>query len=375
MKPANQFSSLEKTINREATDDSTSQFKLKRKRGITTGKGFIEMISTNGNKRVEVVFNQELWVPNNPATNKKFTTSIGIEVRSRAPVCNKGWHEIDDDIKRQLREGLTVHYVVNLDHPNVILYINDRMRTAYTQFKWKLHQHYLKCGTTVHGRATLPPLRKNADSRKVQQGTHRGGAMPFIQHTLIAAQEGNPLSFIENWGKMYQDSKGNWVNDAANEKFVRKVEEKKKLLKDKLALEAPEGSDPETIEVSPQEEISIMADECGRKGRRVRGLGSFPRLEIPTNSASSNVQVNLEVTSLRENVENLTSTVNSLASQNTKFMEIIAVLFKKLPQEGTSFTNAAKMMNEVYDNSGDRDGDDQDNEVYEENDEAYEDEL
>ncbi|PRQ30484.1 hypothetical protein RchiOBHm_Chr5g0025151 [Rosa chinensis] len=230
------------------SENSSTPAELKKTRGKTTGKGMIEMIASNGNKKVEIIFDQEHWVPNTEYSNKKFTTAIGIEVRSRAPVCYRGWNKISGDIKRTLREGLTVHFDVEIEHPKIIYFVDDKMRSAYTQFKWKLHDHYQKCGTSVRGRATLPPpdlwgersteewhwlcdelytdpkyidkCKKNSTSRKRQRSTHRGGAMPFIQHALRTAKEGNPLSFIDNWAAMYQDSNSNWVSDVARDKYV-----------------------------------------------------------------------------------------------------------------------------------------------------------
>lgn len=80
------------------------------------------MIATNGNKKVEIIFDREHWVPNTEYSNKKFTTSIGIEVRSRAPVCFRGWNKIPGDIKRDLREGLTVSFIQSdlMYWPNIL---------------------------------------------------------------------------------------------------------------------------------------------------------------------------------------------------------------------------------------------------------------
>ena len=72
------------------------------------------MIASNGNWKVEVIFDPEFWVPNTEFTNKNLTTVIGIEIRNRATVCIKeGWHKIDDEIKKKLRDGLTVRLSQN----------------------------------------------------------------------------------------------------------------------------------------------------------------------------------------------------------------------------------------------------------------------
>ncbi|XP_062021177.1 uncharacterized protein LOC133737686 [Rosa rugosa] len=87
---------------------------------------------------------------------------------------------------------------------------------------------------------------------------------------------------------MYQDSNSNWVSDAARDKYDR-LKNKREEHKEKLTLEAPEGTPPESVQVTARDEIPIMAEECGRKGKRVRGLGSFPRMELPTVTSSTAV--------------------------------------------------------------------------------------
>ena len=81
-------------------ETSTTSNVLKKTRRKTTGKGMIEMIASNSNKKVEVIFDSELWVLNTEFSNKKFTTAIGIEIRNRGPVCIKeGLRKIDDETK------------------------------------------------------------------------------------------------------------------------------------------------------------------------------------------------------------------------------------------------------------------------------------
>ncbi|XP_061993930.1 uncharacterized protein LOC133711864 [Rosa rugosa] len=220
------------------------------------------MIASNGNKKVEIIFDQEHWVPNTEYSNKKFTTAIGIDRGSKS----------------------SSEYIINLT-----IFIKD------------------KC-------------EKNSTSRKRQRSTHRGGAMPFIQHALRTAKEGNPLSFIDNWAAMYQDSNSNWVSDAARDKYDR-LKNKREEHKEKLTLEAPEGTPPESVQVTARDEIPIMAEECGRKGKRVRGLGSFPPMELPT--VTSSIAVSSEMNVMQDKVKKLESTVDTMRSQNTQLMTML----------------------------------------------------
>ncbi|PRQ35135.1 hypothetical protein RchiOBHm_Chr5g0076701 [Rosa chinensis] len=104
---------------------SSTPAELKRKRGIKTGKGMIQMIARNSNKKMEIIFDRMYWVLITEYMYSKFTTSIGIQVRSRAPVCYYGWNKIPVDIKKTLREGLTVHFDVEIEHPKIVNFVNN----------------------------------------------------------------------------------------------------------------------------------------------------------------------------------------------------------------------------------------------------------
>lgn len=54
-----------------------------------------------------------------------------------------------------------------------------------------------------------------------------------------------------------------------------KIKQKRDDLKAKLIDEAPEGTPFDSIEVPLESEFQIMAEDLGRKGRTIRGLGSF----------------------------------------------------------------------------------------------------
>ncbi|XP_050381975.1 uncharacterized protein LOC126798925 isoform X3 [Argentina anserina] len=327
----------------------------KRKRGKSVGKGTLDLISANRGKKLVVVWDPDHWVPSDGKISRRFTSEIGITIRSYAPACYGGWSKIEPDIKRKLREKLEILFEVDLLHPKVIAYVDSIMSTAYTQFKWRLHDHYKKCGTYEQARVRLPhpdlwnsrPLHHwhwlcdnvcrnedymeicatNAQNRDKQESTHRGGAMPFIQHALQAAKEsGKPVSLIDNYENMYQDAEHTWVSEAKRARH-EKMKQKREAIKAKLIEEAAEGTSIESIEVSLNEEIAIMAKECGRKGGKVHGVGAFPRLDIPS---SSSTPINSEWNEMKGNIQTLSSTVTTLKSENAQLKSMLRAIFTKL---------------------------------------------
>lgn len=109
------------------------------------------------------------------------------------------------------------------------------------------------------------------------------------------------------------------------------MKNKREEIKEKRILEAPEGTSPESIEVTARDEIPIMAEECGRKGKRVRGLGSFPCMEIPISYSS--VPMNSDMTDMRENINKLLSTVETMQSENAQLMALLVSVLKKFPKQ------------------------------------------
>ena len=82
----------------------------RRKRGKSVGKGTLDLVSANGGKKLVVLWDPDHWVPSDMLVSKKFTSEIGITIRSYAPVCYRGWSKIMSETKRKLREKLEVSF-------------------------------------------------------------------------------------------------------------------------------------------------------------------------------------------------------------------------------------------------------------------------
>ncbi|KAK9922872.1 hypothetical protein M0R45_031312 [Rubus argutus] len=176
-------------------------------------------------------------------------------------------------------------------------------------------------------------LIKILNNCKSQGPTHRGGAKPFIQHALRAARNGKTLSFIDNWETMYQNSERRWVSETAKEKHCKMIT-KREELKVRRIQETAEGSS-NSIPITVNDEIPIMAEECGRKGKRVCGLGSFPHLEIPT---SFSVPVDSEWIKMQENYKQLSSIVQTMQSENKRLKKMLISVLKN---KNTRKTNSS----------------------------------
>ncbi|TQE11352.1 hypothetical protein C1H46_003086 [Malus baccata] len=103
-----------------------------------------------------IIFDFKHQVPSDPVVSGFFTSEIGNIVRTYSPVCYKRWFKVPTLEKKKLQEKLLVLFVVDLSHPKIIEYVDKKMAKLYSQFRHRLHLHYLSCGTPARGRAKLP---------------------------------------------------------------------------------------------------------------------------------------------------------------------------------------------------------------------------
>ncbi|CAN6707428.1 unnamed protein product [Malus baccata var. baccata] len=101
---------------------------------------------------------------------------------------------------------------------------------------------------------------------------------PFSHPLILVQLKGNPLSVIDNWGALHKDNNGQWINDVAWDKYDN-MKKKKDEVMEKLIQEAPEGTIFDSIRVPLEDKFGIMAENLGRKGKYVNGVGLFPRMD------------------------------------------------------------------------------------------------
>ncbi|XP_040361923.1 uncharacterized protein LOC121049279 [Rosa chinensis] len=330
---------------------------MKRKRGKSCGKALQELIKAYGGP-LRVDFHPTIHVPSDDTISKMFTSEIGITVRGGAPVCKYGWSDVDEDDKRLLREDLRVFFVVDLTDPAVVSYVDSKMSTAYCQFKTRLKKEWKAFGSPELGRANLPnadlwherPVshwhwlcdniytnqscieiaEKNSANRYMQQHTHRAGAQPYVQHALVASKGGKELSLIHNWGEKHKDNNHEWINEAAKNKY-EKMEAERNALIEKLYQEAPEGTAPDSIKLTLENEFPIMAKELGRKGRKIHGIGNVPHIHSNIRRVSACGGTNFEVAELRDLIDQLTFNMLSMKEQNGLLKAQVECLLRRSP--------------------------------------------
>ncbi|CAL9020286.1 unnamed protein product, partial [Prunus brigantina] len=89
-------------------------------------------------------------------------------------------------------------------------------------------------------------------------------------------------SFIENWGDLHLDMNQQWISEAAQEKH-------------------------------------IMAEDLGRKGRTIRGLGSFPRMQKSTCSRAFCSGTSMDQwTEMQTQFSQIVGSVSALQKDNEK---------------------------------------------------------
>ncbi|KAI5350697.1 hypothetical protein L3X38_003588 [Prunus dulcis] len=183
----------------------------KRTRGKSCGKGLPEYVEANGGKRVTLPFNSILQVPINRIMSGKFTTEVGCIVRSHAPVCHDGWKKVSETDKKKLWEALLVKFDLDLAKDDMLIhYIDDKMSTAYTRFKHRLHNHYKKCKTPEEGRAKFPKPDWLCDFFKDPnyQEKMKQKRDDLKARLIDEAPEGTPFDSIE-WTEMQTQFKPN----------------------------------------------------------------------------------------------------------------------------------------------------------------------
>ncbi|CAL9020398.1 unnamed protein product [Prunus brigantina] len=346
----------------------------KHKRGKSCGKGLHDILEANDGKKMPVIFDLKHQVPSDDKVGALFSSEIGNIVRTSAPVCHLGWKNVSTDDKGKMRDSLTVLFDVGLSHPKILEYVDKKMAKLYSQFKWRLHEHYKTCGTPEAGRSNLPhpslwngrPVnhwywlcdkvytaedflelsKQNADNRKKHKYHHKGGAKPFIQHAMKAHKNGALLSMIDNWGALHKDKKVQWINDVAQEKH----DEMKKMrdeIREKLIQEAPECTAPDSIQVPLDAEFGIMGEKLGRRGRSIHGVGVFPRMETSSSSTPSSMASSSELSAIYDQLKMLSTNFVTLQKENE---DLRAQLRSVLTASHGSTSTSSRISNGVHSN-------------------------
>ena len=103
-----------------------------------------------------------------------------------------------------------------------------------------------------------------------------------------------------------------------------KIEREKE--RENLTRKPPEGTPPESVQVTACDEILIMAQHCGMKGKRVRGLGSFPRMELADTTSSTTGNVGM--IEMQERMNELETSLNETHEQNAKLIDLLSELVR-----------------------------------------------
>ncbi|VVA38577.1 PREDICTED: transposon [Prunus dulcis] len=302
-----------------------------KRRGRSYGKRLQELIEANDGKPLTVAFDPKLKAPINKIVHTLLTNEIGTSIRTHAPVCHKLWEKVPDDDKKKQIVNLLALFDVDLTQSMVSEFVEAKMARAYIVFKNRLHDHYKKVATTqARGMATLPPdslwnkrpvehwhwlcdrmYTEPTFVEKSNKTNHRGGACSFVQHAQQAVKEGKPLSFIDNWERLYKDKEHNWISEDAQEKH-KKMKKMRDELRSKMIEEADEDIEANSIEVPIEAEFKIMGDVLGVKGRTVHGVGAFPRMEANISTTGFSGASNSELSKLQDKVQMLATNIQGV---------------------------------------------------------------
>ncbi|KAB2625917.1 hypothetical protein D8674_017577 [Pyrus ussuriensis x Pyrus communis] len=238
----------------------------------------------NNGKKMPVIFDLKQQVPIDACVSAFFTSKIGIFVQSDALVCYKRWVKVPAMAKEKLRESLLILFEVDLCNSKILAYVNKKMGKLYSQFRFRLHEHYLSCETPARGRAKLP----------------------------------NKSLWNERPMKPLMDSRC----------FIF-------LLCIMLIQEAPDGTPQDSLQVPLDDEFGIMAENLGRKGKSVNGVGLFPRMD--TSDYVSSMPSSSELTEMKDQIKLLSTSFINLEKENKELkkkndiliLQVKALLAKK----------------------------------------------
>ncbi|TQD96538.1 hypothetical protein C1H46_017876 [Malus baccata] len=99
------------------------------------------------------------------------------------------------------------------------------------------------------------------------------------------------------------------------------MKKKKDEVKEKLIQEAHEGTIFDSIQVPLEDEFGIMAENLGRKGKSVNGVGLF--LCTDTFSCVSSMASSYELTDMRDQIKILSNGFLKLQKENEQLIALL----------------------------------------------------
>ena len=93
------------------------------------------------------------------------------------------------------------------------------------------------------------------------------------------------------------------------------------MIGEKIIQEAPEGTPLDSVVVDVDVEFRILSEKLGRKGRSIRGVGVFPRMEDSNSHVTSSMATRSEVNEMQDRLKQLTTNVVNLQKENEELKE------------------------------------------------------
>ncbi|KAB2612625.1 hypothetical protein D8674_034941 [Pyrus ussuriensis x Pyrus communis] len=246
-------------------------------------------------------------------------TKIGNIVWTHSLVCYKKWMKVPSSKKRTLRNKLLVLFVVDLSHPKIIEYVDKKMAKLYSVFRHQLYKYNLSCGTPARGRANLPndvyTTHWDWLCNNVYTTTH------FLEETEVS-YKGEARRFIQHARTAHKDN-------------MKKMKDE---MREKLIQEAPKGTPSDSIHVPLDDEFGIMAENLGRKGKSVNGVGVFPHTD--TSGFISSMASSSELTDIRPQIKLLSDAQLDLCNDEENLFTKIKAFIAASQEKTNNFTES-----------------------------------
>jgi len=99
------------------------------------------------------------------------------------------------------------------------------------------------------------------------------------------------------------------------------MKQMKNMVREKMIQEAPEGTPQDSIMVDVDAEFRILGEKLGRKGKSIRGVGVFPRMEASNSYVTTSVATTFELNEMRGQIKQLSTHVLTLQKENEELKE------------------------------------------------------
>lgn len=316
-------------------------------RKATRGLGTSKIAKAASSGKLSVIFDADCLQP--ICTNaERFNNEIGFVVRNHGTFHYKDWRLVPEAVRAPLRHYLLENFDINLSDTTTIKCIDDQMRKAWRNYKFKLHSHFKSIGgennVEMAKRKRHPDLKddqqsdwemlcdrwgtnefkeravKNTENYSKKKWASKNGSVSTARHHIRRGMVLTSLTGqIETWRKNHFDQNG-WTGPDLQELYDQMVALRNEHTPEELS------------------DKDIMERVLGRRSVYLRGWGRSVR-SATRNSNQEHVA--------DPNIPSYQEILQQLNEANNRVREVYDILRYNnlMPPPSTPSTNEASATN------------------------------